>query len=356
MTTSGTVNYTQLDVAALIEKSFRKCGKNPAIVASELLLEAQSELFLILSSLINDGVPLWTVSPQIYGVHINQNLLQFSSGTLDVRTMMYRTNVLPTGGTAFSSAGGTAANAFDQDLNTACTQTVTDGYISYDFGSPVVITTVGMLPNSTQTLNPVYEYSSDGVNWTQATPLSSAASSFTAGTWFWQDVPNLSSFNSARYFRVRETSGGTLDITELVFGQFPSELPMARINQDDYQNLPTKSQPGRPLQFWFDRQITPQAWLWPASQYEFNTVVAWRRREIQDVGSFTNTLELPNRWLDPIIWDLAFRMALMPEMAVDPGRLALLERMSPKMMNRSWTEERDASPIYYQAGIGGYTR
>ncbi len=355
-TTSGLVNYTQLDVVALIEKAVRKCNKDPSVLPSEMLLEAQSELFLMLSSLVNDGVPLWTVTPQVYGVHINQNLLQFSSGTLDISNMLYRTNVLPSGGTPYSSAGGNAANAFDQNLTTACTQTSSDGYISYQFQSPVVITTVGVLPNSTRTLNPVYEYSSDGVTWSQAAPISSAASTFTAGTWYWQDIYNLSSANQALYFRIRETSGGILDMTEVVFGQQPYELPMARTNKDDYQNLPNKLINGRPLQYWFDRQITPQAWLWPASQYEFNTIVAWRRREIQDVGSFTDILELPNRWLDSTVWDLAFRMAMMPVMSVDPGRLALLERMSAKMMNRVWTEERDNSPVYYQANIRGYTR
>lgn len=355
-TTSGLVNYTQLDVISLIEKAVRKCNKNPSAVPSELLLEAQSELFVMMSALVNDGIPLWTVTPQVYGVHLNQNLIQFSTGTLDISNMLYRTNTLPSGGIPFSSAGGQAANAFDQNLTTACTQTSPNGYISYQFPSPVVITTVGVLPNSTQTLNPVYEFSPDGVTWTQAVPISSAASSFTAGTWYWQDVKNLSAASQAQYFRIRETSGGILDMTEVVFGQQPYELPMARINKDDYQNLPNKLTTGRPLQYWFDRQITPQAWLWPASQYEFNTVVAWRRRELQDVGSFTNILEIPNRWIDSVIWDLAFRLSLNPEMGVDAGRIALLERTAPKMMSRVWDEERDNSPVYLQANIRGYTR
>lgn len=356
MTTSGLVNYTEMDVTSLIEKAVRKCGKEPATLPSELLLEARTELFMMMSALVNDGVPLWTISQQVYGIHQNQNVIQFSSGTVDVRTMLYRTNVLPSGGIPFSSAGGTAEFAFDQDLTTACTQTSINGYILYDFQSPVVITTVGLLPNSTRTLNPVYESSADAVTWTQAVPVSSAPTSFTAGAWYWQDVPNLSATSSARYFRVRETSGGILDMTEVVFGQAPYELTVARINQDDYQNLPNKKQTGRPLQYWMDRQITPQAWLWPCSQYEFNSMSVWRRRELQDVGSFTNTLEFPNRWLDAIVWDLAFRMSMMPGVTMDPGRIALLERNAPMMRNRAWTEERDASPVYYQSNIRGYTR
>lgn len=357
MTTSGLVNYTTIDGIGIIEKAIRKCGRNPSSCESELLASAQTELWLMLSALVNEGVPLWTVEKQIYGVHLNQNLLPFSSGTIDVRTMLYRTNILPSGGIASSNAGGIAANAFDQNLTTACTQTAPSGNISYDFGSPVVITTVGLLPNSTQTILPVFESSPDGLTWSQAAPLSSAASIFTAGTWYWQDIAALSSASSAEFFRVREVSGiNALDMTEVVFGQAPYELPMARVNQDDYQNLPNKTgNPGRPLQFWFDKQIVPQCWLWPASGYEFNTIVAWRRREIQDVGALTNQLELPNRWLDAIIWELAWRLSLEPNFTVDPNRMQLLERTHQRLKITTWSEERDPSPVYYQAGIRGYT-
>lgn len=360
MTTSGQVNFTTIDVIGIIEKAVRKCGKMPAMVDSETLDDAASELWVILSALPNVGVPLWTVEKQIYGVHRNQNLIQFSSGTIDVRNCLYRTNTLPSGGTPDSFPGGVAANAFDQDVTTACTQTAPSGYISYNFQSPVVISTVGLLPNSTQTINPVFEYSADGAAWTQAAPLSSAASSFTAGTWYWQDIDNLSFGNTAQYFRVRETSGiGVLDMTEVVFGTAPYSLPMARVNQDDYQNLPNKQgNNGRPLQYWFDKQMVPQMWLWPSSAYEFNSIEVWRRREIQDVGALTNQIELPNRWLDALIWEMAFRLALLPNFAVDPNRLSLLKSMrDPNMMTTSpWTEERDPSPVYFQAGIRGYTR
>lgn len=355
MTTSGTLNATVLDVITLIEKATRKCGVPPSILDSETLMEAKSELYMMLSSLVNDGIPLWTMDKQVYGVHKYQQTLHFSSGTVDVINMLYRTNVLPAGGVPSSSSGGVAAEAFDQNLSTACTQTSVDGYIMYDFLSPVVITTVGLLPNSTGNLNPAFEFSSDAVNWSTAIPPSSVAASFTAGTWYWQDVLDLSFYNSARYFRVRETSGGTLDMTEVVFGTKPYELPMSRQNRDDYQMLPNKQFTGRPLQYWFDRQITPQAWIWPSSDFEFNTIVAWRRREIQDVGTYTNTLEVPNRWLDDIVTELASRICLLPSMKVDPQRIALLQGLADNTKMRAWTEERDNSPVLISPNIRGYT-
>ena len=355
MTTSGTIGATQIDVTQIIEKAARKCGVLPGKLSSESMNEATEELFLGLSSLVNDGAPLWTINKQIYGLGLNQNLLQFTSGTIDIQNMLYRYNVLPSGGTPFSSAGGTAANAFDQNLTTACTQTSINGYISYNFGvgTPVTVTTVGILMNTTQNLNPIYEYSTNGTTWVAATQLASAATTYTIGQWYWQDI---SAPVSAQYFRVRETSGGILDVIEVVFGQAATEVIVSRTNKDDYQNLPNKNLPGsRPLQYWFDRQITPQAWLWPVSNYAFNTLVVWRTRELQDVGSFTNTLEFPNRWLDAVIKDAAARLVLiLPE--ADMKRYPVLQAEAAAALSRVWASERDKSPIMISPNISYYTR
>lgn len=356
MATSGVLSATNLDVITLIEKATRKCGKPPSILDAETLFDAKSELFTLMSALINDGIPLWTIDKQVYGIHSNQNVIPFTSGTVDVINALSRVNVLPGGGTPFSSAGGIAANAFDQDLYTACTQTSSNGYIQYDFGGAVVITTVGLLPSTTGNLNPIFEYSPDGLTWSTAIAPAQVATSFVAGTWYWQDVGNLTSYSSAQYFRVRETSGGTLNMTEVVFGRAPQELPMSRQNRDDYQMLPNKYTLGRPLQYWFDRQIVPQMWIWPASAYEFNTIALWRRREIQDVGTFTNTIEVPNRWLDDIITELSSRICLLPGLNVATDRITLLQTLAQNTKMRAWTEERDASPFYVSPNIRGYTR
>lgn len=356
MAVSGTVGTTSLDVISLIEKAIRKCGKVPSTVDAETLIDAQSELFVMTQALINDGIPLWTIVKKIIGVHQNQNPIPMPTGTVDIINALYRTNYLPAGGSPASSAGGNANNAFDQNLNTACTQTAPDGNISYNFLNPVVITTVGYLPNSTGDLNLTYETSLDGTNWSPAILPSSAASTFTAGTWYWQDIPQANFYSNAQYFRVRETSGGTLDATEIVFGTAPYALPMSRQNKDDYQNLPNKQSIGRPLQFWFDRQLTPQMWVWQLAMTEFGSIEAWTRREIMDVGSFTNTLEFPARWLDDIITELAARISLVPGIKADPQRITLLQSMAAKSNMRAWTEERDNSPVFYSPNIRGYTR
>lgn len=350
-TTSGVINSVQYDIISLIEMASRRCGRLPGILSAEETLDAQNELQMMLYSLVQEGCPLWTVDKQIYGLNLNQNLLQLAPGTVDLQNVLYRFNNLPSGGIPTASTG-IAANAFDQNLTTACTQTAPNGYISYDFTTSTVVVTVGMLMNSTQLLNPTYEYSQDGITWIQSVPPALQQSSFVQGQWYWQDV---ASPQSALFYRVRETSGGTLDATEMVFGTSANEIILSQINKDDYQNLPYKNQQGRPLQFWYDRQITPQMWVWPASMYSFNSLVVWRRREIQDVGVFTNILEFPNRWLDTVVYSLSARMIYILAGA-DMARAPMLEQKAAQARQLAWTEERPTGPFYMAPMIGGYTQ
>lgn len=351
-TTSGDTSVTAYDVVTLVEMAGRRCGKLAGSLSAEETLTSQLELSMMLNAMINEGVPLFTIDKQIYGLNLNQNLLQFTPDTVDLQNVLYRFNNLPSGGIAASSAGGSASNAFDQNLSTFCQQTAPNGNISYNFGTQSVVVTVGILMYATATLNPVYEYSNDAVTWTIVVPAASQASIYTAGQWYWQEV----SFpQSALYFRIRETSGGTLNATELVFGTSANEILLSRINKDDYQNLPFKNQQGRPLQFWYDRQIIPQAWLWPASMYSFNSVVVWRRRIIQNVGSFTNSIEMPNRMLDYVVSSLALRMALIIPGIDLANRLPILQQQMMTAKELAWREERDNSPLYYAPMISGYT-
>ena len=117
MTTSGLTNSTQYDVATIIEMAARWCGKLAGTLTAEDTILAQQSLQTIINTLVNEGTPLWTVSKNVYGVNLNQNLLQLSADTIDIQNALYRFNNLPSGGIP-SASSGVAANAFDQNLAT----------------------------------------------------------------------------------------------------------------------------------------------------------------------------------------------------------------------------------------------
>ena len=359
-TTSNQISSVSVDVITLINDAAICCGVEPGALTPENLDRANRNLYRGMLTMINRGIPLWSIQKIIMGLQINQKLLQFPVGTIDLRNVLYRYNVLPSNGQAYSSAGGIAANAFDGIGTNPCTQSSANGYIYYNFGQQVVIPTVGFLNNQTEALNPVYEWSNDGINWTfyaQASYAGGMATTFGAGTynagqWYWQDVNNPV---AAQFFRLRETGGGTLNVTEMVFGTAANEIIISRLNKDDYQNLPNKNHTGRPLQYWFDRQIQPQAWLWPESGLLFNSLVCWSRRQLQDVGAYTDILEIPDRFIDAVTLDLARRMCLFLP-GVDKTRIPMVMQEAKEAMDLATMEDRDASPVYYAPQISVYTR
>jgi hypothetical protein len=148
--------------------------------------------------------------------------------------------------------------------------------------------------------------------------------SATAGQWTWFD---LESSVATTFFRVRATSG-TLSFSRVYLANTPTEIPLARLNRDDYTNLPNKSfQSNRPLQYWFDRQVQqPIMHLWPVPNQEAEVyqIVLWRQRYIMDVGTMTEEIEVPQRWYEAIVAMLAARLAL-EYLEVDPSMISMLD-------------------------------
>ena len=138
----------------------------------------------------------------------------------------------------------------------------------------------------------------------------------------------------------------------------PFEITIARLNRDDYINLPNKSFQGRPLQYWFDRQRDiPIMTLWPSPDYgaTANQITIWRKRYIYDVGGVNDQLDIPQRWFDAVVYNLAFRLAEeRPE--VDFNIVPVLLARAQQSIMQAQSEERDNSPIYWSPNLRVYTR
>jgi len=350
--TSGTVGQTVINVSTMLEHAFRRAGLSPTEATTDSINSAKQNLYFYLSALSNDGVNLWTIEKKVFGMNIGQANYQIGVGAVDLKNVLRRTTTWPSGGTASSSAGGTAANAFDKDLSTACTQTSAGGSISYQFASSTRITTVGIMTNGDQTYTLSWEYSEDGSTWTSV--LDCEKTNYSSGEWNFYDIEAP---KSAEYFRVRETGLGILNVVELVFGVVVQEIPLGRINIDNYTNLTDKTMQASVVQqYWYNRKVdNPEIVLWPVPSTFLDQLVVWKNRNIQDVGELTNTLELPQRWVEAGITELAARMILeLPD--VDVSRYNILKQEAAAATNRAQQEERDRSPIMISPNISCYTR
>lgn len=336
MATSGTVGQTAIDVTNIIEHAYRRCGKLASTISSELQLSARENLFFLLSDLANRGLSLWCIEKQVLGVTASQITFPLRVGTVDVLTALYRTKTDLTG-----------------DITTG------SGWQGLDLGSgldaAVYNASISFSVATTATL--VLESSSDAVTWAQqaAFPFATAQA---AGTWLSVDAENA---QAARYWRVRDTSGTLPAVTTLTFSNAPYEVPMAKLSNDEYASLPSKTTTApagsKSLQYWFDKGVAPKIWVWPASEASTDQIVVWGQRHIQDVGALTNTLDIPQRWMESIILLLACRCAVeLPAGELPEGRLQYLEGKSAEHLAQAEDGESDGAPIRLAPNIAGYTR
>ena len=271
MAYSGTYGQTVVTVQDLIDHGARNCGKLAEELTDEQVIASKRSLYFLLSSLINIGIQYWAVDKKVFGLNQDKMTYELPSGANDVLNALYRQMARPTPPDPsgyYSSAGGIAYDAFDNEVTTICTQTAPDGYLSVDYGTdnPVYIGSIGYLPGATGTISLIYEYSIDGITWNTLYDMGEIA--VVDNEWIWQDI-NVGV--TCQYYRARVYNGSTMVVRELFFGNNGREITMARLNRDDYTNLPNKNfTANQPYQYWLNRTI-PQAkiTLWPTPSDPF---------------------------------------------------------------------------------------
>jgi hypothetical protein len=328
MAYSNTVSQTVFDTRRVIDNAARRCKLTAQQISAEHIDIANDQLFMLLSDLSNRGIQLWCIEKQIYPLYEGVGDLTLDTGTLDVLNSNLRTLQQVTG----------------TNTDTSTTRTVT-------FTTATFVTTVGV--KWTAAAVPIaLERSDDGVTWTT---VQTETPSATAGQWTWFD---LESSVAKLYFRVRATTG-TLSFSQIYLANTPTEIPLSRLNRDDYTSLPNKTfQSNRPLQFWFDRQVQqPVMHMWPVPNQEAEVyqIVVWRQRYIMDVGSMTQEIEVPQRWYEAIVAMLAARLAL-EYIEVDPSMISVLDAKAKESLYFAQQEERDNSPMIILPNIAMYTR
>ena len=344
-------------VQVLIDHGARRCGKLAEELTSEQLVSARESLGFVLTNLINIGIQYWAVEKEVIGLTPDKYIYTLPTGGNDVLNALYRTMNRPSGSYT-TSAGGTVSNVADNDIDTYCQQTSTNGNISVNFGTdnPIYAGSIGLMPyvsgggSATWTLT--LEYSVDGLTWNTLNDLGTVV--VTDKQWIWTDIDPG---QSVQYYRVRASGGTTLALREFYVGNNSREITMSRLNRDDYTNLPNKNfTANQPYQFWFNRTVpNPEIYLWPTPSDPFVQMTVWYSKQIMNVGDLTDELQIPQRWYMAIVSLLAHQMSLeLPQVPMD--RITYLEAQAEKHLALAEVEERDKSPVYFAPNISVFTR
>jgi len=353
---SGTTNQTKINVDLLISYAYRDAGKTAEELTPEYVQAGKQALFYILQNLSNRGVNLWLLEDYVTGAQTNQQYINMPDGTIDVREANWVYIVNPTIAEALPADNLNSPNLFDQslNLNTYATSTVGENWFGAQYQQQTRIFYVGYnayAPSGSATYNLAFEVSNDGVNWElwEQFPETTLADR----EWAYFTINATQAFY---YFRIRETVASTFSLRGIQFAQSQQVIPLARLNRDDYWNLPNKQFPSqRSLQYWFDRTIDPSMYLWPVPNNNFQVFQLIIEKQMMDVGNLTNELYVPDRWIGSIQATLSHKLALQLP-GVDLNRIALLKAEAVSLEADAAAEERDKSPIYYQPNISYYTR
>lgn len=351
MSTSGTYNFTSPESVELIQDAYQRIGVTDSQLSGDQILSAKRSLNFILSSWVNKGLNLWTVGQGMLGLNSNQNSYSLPLGVIDFLEATLRQSQRNIGGTAFSSAGGVAQYAFDNNPQTACTQTSANGYISYTWGSvQYPIAMVGVQSNFTRSYALELEYSNDNITWTSVKSIPAQFYSDGVIEWFVITVPTLGS-----YFRVRETGGAILDIQELYFNTTIEDTILTRMSRSEYVAIPNKNNQGRPTSFYVDRLISPTVKIWPTPVSPYNNIYYTYVNQIQDIGALADSAQIPARFLEALCSKLAHMLSIKKQ-PLDLAQVQYLGAYADAEYVIAGKEDSERVPLrlYGQYNMGGY--
>ncbi len=329
MAYSGNIGGTKFNALKVVDHAFRRCRLPAQAITAEMQKYALESLNVLLSELANIKTPSWCIEKVLLPMYQNQPIVTLPVGTVEVLNLNYRVLQLLDGATV------TAGNLYQVNFTTT-----------------TVVTTVGV--KWTAAAVPVYfQVSNNGAAWTTVGQYDGGA---TAGQIAWTDISGALPY---QYFRIyAQNPNAVLHYDAVVLGNLPQEIPLGQLNRDSYVNQSNKVFPGRPSNYYFQRDLPePIVNLWPApfSASEQAQLVLWRHRQIMDTTNLQQEIEIPPRWLEAIINGLAARVGAETP-AVDVALLPMLEQKAAMSVQRAWDGDNDGSPIQINPGIGAYTK
>lgn len=137
------------------------------------------------------------------------------------------------------------------------------------------------------------------------------------------------------------------DLLEVVLRRSGTDYELSRMSRSEYLNLPNKTTQGRPSQYYYNRQVSPQITLWATPDSSTDTLVYYFVQRIEDVDTLANTTDAPFRFLPCMVAGLAYYLAMKKA----PERVQLLKAVYEEEFQRAADEDEDRVPLKLQPSI-----
>ena len=136
----------------------------------------------------------------------------------------------------------------------------------------------------------------------------------------------------------------------------PQDISLERISLDEYLQIPTKSDTGKPVQFAVERnaQFTSsgsanhKVYLWPVPDQTYYQFLTWSIKYPQDVSAtYTQNPQIPRRYLPALISGLAVELAMKKA----PDKMQILKPLYDEDWSKAKDEDRERVSFYVQPQV-----
>ncbi len=150
--------------------------------------------------------------------------------------------------------------------------------------------------------------------------------------------------------REYQMSSADIDILESVVRRDGTDFTLDRITREDYLNLPQKSQTGRPTQIYVERTPVPSFYVWPTPENNTDAVISYRIQRIQDANTLTNDVDVPSRFIPPMVTGLAYYLAMKSA----PERAQAMKAVYEEDFARAADEDSERGSLHIRPSYRAY--
>ena len=139
---------------------------------------------------------------------------------------------------------------------------------------------------------------------------------------------------------------GTIDILDAVVRDSSSSTDQIinKITLQEYNQIPSKTNAGKPSQYMIDRQYTPVIYLWSVPNVSTLSLNYWAMNQQEDITASNQDTDIPYRWSDAICAGLSAKLA----MKYAPDKFQLLNEMYERAFSFAASSDNDGVSLRVQ--------
>ena len=300
-TTSGTSVFN-LDLNDLIEEAFERCGRE--VRSGYDFRTARRSMNLLTIEWANSGINLWTVEQGQIILNSFQSIYPLPVDTIDLLDQVIRTS------------NGSQTNQIDININR------------------ISESTYSTIPNKNTNGRPIQVWINRQSGLTPATAATTLDGGITSSDTT-ITVSNASSLPIAGFVNI---GSETIGYQNIVGNQI--------VNAWRGQNGTTAAAHSTGASVTVNNLPCINVWPTPNPPGDQYTFVYWRMRRVQDAGSGTNVIDIPFRFIPPMVAGLAYYLAQkLPD--VDPNRIPMLKADYEQQWTLAEQEDREKASVRF---------